>query len=94
MNIEVELPDLGPGQGDQARVTEWYFEEGDWVEEGENLLEVMTESENLDIPCPQHGRLIERIVEEDEIVRTGEPVAIIDCPDEELGIDVRPGEIA
>ncbi len=84
MNVEVELPDLGPEGGDHGTVAEWHFDEGDWVEEGEILVEVLAELENVDVPSPCTGRLIERIVEEDEIVRAGEPVAIIDCPDEEM----------
>ena len=55
--------------------------------EGEALLEVLSESSSVEVPCPRSGTLLERIVEEDEIVRVGEPVAILDCPEEEWEVD-------
>ena len=78
MNVEVELPDFGADGGDQGRVAEWHFVEGEHVEEGEVLLEVLCELESVEVPSPCSGILIERIVEEDEIVRVGEPVALIE----------------
>lgn len=78
MHVEVELPDLGPEGGDQATVVEWHFEEGELVEEGETLLEVSTEAGTVEVPSPVSGELVERVVDEDETVRTGEPVAVVD----------------
>ena len=78
MNIEVELPDLGVHGGDQATVVEWHYEEGDLVERDEVLLDVECESGMVEVPSPCDGVLIERIVEEDEIVRIGEVVALVE----------------
>lgn len=82
MNVEVELPDLGPEGGDEARVVEWHFEEGEFVEEGETLLEVASEAHTIEIPSPCAGTLVERIVEEDEVARIGDSLAIIDSRDD------------
>ncbi len=83
MNLEVELPDLGLEGGNEAIVAEWHFEEGDCVEKGEVLLEVSCESGMVDVHAPCSGVLLERVVEEDEIVRVGEPLAVLDVPEEE-----------
>jgi 2-oxoglutarate dehydrogenase E2 component (dihydrolipoamide succinyltransferase) len=83
MNVEVELPDLGNEAGDHATVVEWHFEEGEAVEQGEVLMEVSCEAGVIEVPCPRSGVLIERIVEEDEIVRAGEPIALLECSDED-----------
>lgn len=83
MNLEVEAPDLG-ADNEQGTVTEWHFDEGEFVEEGEILLEISTDSGTVEVVAPQGGTLLERIVDEDEIVRTGEPVALLDC---EEGVD-------
>jgi pyruvate/2-oxoglutarate dehydrogenase complex dihydrolipoamide acyltransferase (E2) component len=83
MNIEVELPDLGSFAGDHATVVEWHFDEGESVEQGDILMEVSCEAGVIEVPCPRSGVLIERIVEEDEIVRVGEPVALMECRDED-----------
>jgi len=84
MSIEVELPDLGPDGGDQATVVEWRVEEGDEVEEGDVLLEVECESGTVEIHAPRSGTLLERVVEEDEVVRVGDVLAIIEARDEEF----------
>jgi pyruvate/2-oxoglutarate dehydrogenase complex dihydrolipoamide acyltransferase (E2) component len=83
MNFEVELPDLGNDAGDHATVVEWHFEEGETVEQGEVLMEVSCEAGVIEVPSPRSGVLIERIVEEDEIVRAGEPIALMECRDED-----------
>lgn len=84
MNVEVEVPDLGLAGGDRAMVVAWYFEEGDAVEEDAVLLELESEVETLEIHAPCSGVLVECTVEEDEIVRVGEPLAVIEAPDEEI----------
>ena len=89
MNVAVELPDYGEEAGDHATVSEWHFEEGDLVLEDEVLLEVMTEHETHDIRNPATGILVERCVEEDDVVRVGDALAIIEVADEsEEEIDV------
>ena len=45
MDVDIELPDLGEGNGDRGVVAEWHFEEGEWVEEGEILLDVLYKKE-------------------------------------------------
>ncbi len=79
MNIEVEMPDLGADGGDHATIEEWHFDEGDAVEAGAVLLEALTDSGTIEVRAPQAGVLIERIVDEGEAVRVGEPVALIEC---------------
>ena len=85
MDVDVELPDLGDGNGDRGVVAEWHFEEEEWVEEGEILLDVLAEMATVTVPSPYSGKLIERTVEEDDTVRIGEIVAVIET-DDELGI--------
>jgi len=81
MNIEVELPEMG--EGDEATVSEWHFEEGDLVLEDEVLLEVATDHETHEIHCPATGILVERLVDEDDVVHVGDVLAIIEVTDEE-----------
>ena len=82
MNIEVPLPDMGEDAGDEAIVTEWYAEEGDIVDEGEALLEVVSDDVTFDVVAPAGGRLAERLVEEDESVMVGDILALIETTDD------------
>ena len=83
MNIEVELPDMGEDAGDNATVAEWYAEEGDHVDEGEVLVEMAYDGSTFDVLAPASGTLLEQLVEEEDIVRVGDLLAIIECPDAE-----------
>ena len=83
MHIEVELPDLGSFSGDHATVVEWHFDDGELVEQGDILMEVSCESGVVEVPSPRSGVLVERIVEEDEMVRVGEPIAVLECRDDD-----------
>ena len=56
----------------------WRVLPGDLVERDEVLLDVECESGMVEVPSPCDGVLIERIVEEDEIVRIGEVVALVE----------------
>lgn len=83
MNIEVELPDMGEDAGDEATVAEWYAEEGDHVDEGEVLVEMTYDGSTFDVLAPASGTLLEQLVEEEDIVRVGDVLAIIECPEAE-----------
>ena len=82
MNVEIELPDLGDEAGDHATVAEWYFEEGDVIQEGDELLQVIAENFTIDIPATVSGVLIEQLMDVEELVRVGDPVAIVEVPEE------------
>lgn len=66
--MEVKLPDLGEDAGDSAKVTFWYFKEGDTVKEGEDLVEMMTDKATFNVPSPASGTLKEiRAAETDDV---------------------------
>ena len=78
MNLEVELPDMGDTAGDQATVSEWHVDEGEFVDENERLVEVVAGDFTIDVPSPAEGVLIERMVNEGDMVRVGDVVALIE----------------
>ena len=82
MNIDVELLDLGDDAGEEAMISEWYVEEGDRVEQGQVIVEVISNDNTYDVRAPASGILIERIIEEEETARVGEVLAVIEICDE------------
>jgi len=72
----VYLPQLGDGV-DQATVTRWLKNTGDFVEADEPLLEVATDKVDTEIVAPHSGTLREILVEEDEAVEVGGALAVI-----------------
>lgn len=76
--MEVRLPDLGEDAGDSAKVTFWYFKEGDDVEEGQDLVEMMTDKATFNVPSPATGRLAEIRVHEDEEAEVGDVLGVME----------------
>lgn len=75
--FEMKVPDLGlPGQ--PMRVTAWLVREGSWVDRDEPVLEVAAGSVVVDLPPPASGVLVRKLVAEDDLVRPGVVVAIIE----------------
>jgi pyruvate/2-oxoglutarate dehydrogenase complex dihydrolipoamide acyltransferase (E2) component len=70
--VEVRLPSLGDDAGDEARVSFWYIDVGETVEEGDDLLQMLTDKATFDVPSPVKGRLVAQSVEEDQQVKVGQ----------------------
>ncbi len=81
MQVEVKLPDLGEDAGEEATVSFFHFQEGDKVNENDNLVEMVTDKAAFDVPCPVSGVLKKILAGEDEIVQVGQPLAIIETED-------------
>ncbi|RJP71404.1 MAG: hypothetical protein C4532_07730 [Candidatus Abyssobacteria bacterium SURF_17] len=80
---EVKLPNLGEDAGDEAIVSVWHFEEGDEVEEGDDLVEMTTDKATFNVPSPRDGVLSEIVADEGETVRVGEVLAVLEDEEEE-----------
>ena len=62
----------------EGTVIEWAKQVGDKVEVDETLLEIATDKVDTEVPSPESGVLVEILVEADETVEVGQPIAIID----------------
>ena len=70
---EVVMPEL---QGaEEITIGAWSKKVGDHVEEGETLLEALTDKVNAEIPSPVSGVVEELLLREGEAVKPGQPIA-------------------
>lgn len=69
---------------DEAVVKTWFFEEGDAVTAGDDLVKLVTEDTTITIPVPVSGILAEVFFDEDEIVQRDEVICMIDDEDGDL----------
>jgi pyruvate/2-oxoglutarate dehydrogenase complex dihydrolipoamide acyltransferase (E2) component len=76
--FEVKLPDLGDDAGEEATVSTWHFEEGDEINEGDDLVEMMTDKATFNVSSPHKGILSEILAEEGEVVQVGEILALLE----------------
>ncbi|MCM8775262.1 MAG: biotin/lipoyl-binding protein [Candidatus Omnitrophica bacterium] len=75
--VEVVFEGVGPSV-EEGTVQTWFFEEGDSVSEGDDLVELVTEEGTVMIQAPSSGILTEVYYDEGEIVAKGEVLCAID----------------
>ena len=78
MRSRVELPDLG---FPQPRLSVWYARVGDFVLEGERLVEILGDGATVDLPAPETGTLVERHAQLDDVLVSGQLLAVIAVQD-------------
>ncbi len=79
--IEIKLPKMGESIA-EATITKWLKVEGDNIEEDDILVQIATDKVDSDIPSPTYGVLNKILVKAGEIAKIGQPLAIIENPDE------------
>ena len=73
----VILPELGEGI-EKATVSYWFIQEGQNVEDKQDLVELTTDKATFNLPAPCSGTLTEVFYQEGESVDVGESLAIIE----------------
>lgn len=77
--IKVILPELGEGIT-KAIVSYWYFQKGQTVKKGEDLVELTTDKATFNLPAPSSGRLLEIFAPEGQSVNISDVLASIEEP--------------
>lgn len=83
MATRVILPMLGQTM-EEGTIIKWLKQEGDRVEKGEPLLEVMTDKVNMEVESPASGVLRKIIAQPDQTVPIMALIGIIGTPDEPI----------
>jgi len=76
MAVEVIMPKLGVDM-QEGQILEWKKKEGDKVEEGEILLEIMSDKTNMELEAESSGTLIKILKKDGETVPVTEIIAYI-----------------
>src|SRR5918994_340264 len=71
------MPQMGVSVA-EGTITDWVKRPGDWVEADEIVCIVTTDKVDVEIPAPANGRLERVLVEVDQTVPVGTPLAEID----------------
>ena len=73
MKVDILYPEFAEGGDEKAKVISWNFQEGASVEEGDEVLELLTDKATFTVPAPVSGRLLrQRVAVDDEV--SGETV--------------------
>jgi pyruvate/2-oxoglutarate dehydrogenase complex dihydrolipoamide acyltransferase (E2) component len=76
MEKSLTMPKLGMTMT-EGTILKWYYQEGDFVEKDEVLLEVMTDKVNIEVEAPFSAYLTKILAQEDATLPVGEPMAIL-----------------
>lgn len=82
---EVRLPDLKEASGDDeagdtGKVSFVYVDAGDAVDEGDDLVEMVTDKATFNVPAPAAGTVESIAVTEDDEVKTGDLLLTLETP--------------
>jgi multifunctional 2-oxoglutarate metabolism enzyme len=75
--VEIQMPQMGESVT-EGTVLEWHKQEGDFVEEGETVVEVSTDKVDAEVPAPTTGKIVKLLKGEDDTVQVGEALAELD----------------
>lgn len=78
MRVKVTLPELGDDADKEAAVSFFFPEVNDDINEGDDLVEMLTDKATFNVPAPVSGKVVEIAVNEDDVVKVGELLAIIE----------------
>lgn len=79
--VELIMPKMGESVA-EATIIKWLKEEGDTVELEESVLEIATDKVDSEVPSPSEGILKKKLFQEDDVVKVGEAIAIIETEGE------------
>lgn len=89
--VELIMPKMGESIM-EATVLSWLKKPGDKIEAEESILEVATDKVDTEVPSTHGGILKEILAKEGEVVKVGNPIAIIDSSEEENSSAPSPDE--
>src|SRR5215207_8402420 len=75
--VQLLMPEMGESVT-EGTVLEWHVSEGEPVEEGQTMVEVSTDKVDAEVPAPASGTVTKIMVQVDEEVDVGNPLAEID----------------
>lgn len=79
--FELKLPKMGESVA-EATITSWLKEVGDSIELDESVVEIATDKVDSEVPSEVEGVLIEKLFNENDVVKVGEIIAIIEIEGE------------
>jgi 2-oxoglutarate decarboxylase len=72
--LEIVMPEMGESVA-EGTVLEWHVAEGDPVDEGQTVVEISTDKVDAEVPAPAAGTIAKILVQPDETVEVGKPLA-------------------
>ena len=75
--MKVVLPEIGEDVN-EAAVSFWHVDKGEKINEGDDLIEMVTDKATFNVPAPASGVLTEIMFEEGQTIKVGQTLEIIE----------------
>ena len=72
MRLTVSVPPLGEQKQTETLVNFWYVAEGESVQAGDDLAELVTDKAAFNLPAPEAGKVVKILVQEGTKVKAGD----------------------
>ena len=72
--VQIQMPEMGESVT-EGIVLEWHVAVGDFVNEGDTVVEVSTDKVDAEVPAPEAGVITKLLVQVDDEVPVGAPLA-------------------
>src|SRR3954471_14032725 len=82
--VEIQMPQMGESVT-EGTVLEWHKQEGEFVSEGETVVEVSTDKIDAEVPAPASGVITRILKAPDETIEVGGVLAELDASAEPSG---------
>jgi 2-oxoglutarate decarboxylase len=82
--VQIAMPEMGESVT-EGIVLEWHVAEGDFVNEGDTVVEVSTDKVDAEVPAPTSGVITKLIAAVDDEVPVGSPLAEMEAGDRSSG---------
>jgi 2-oxoglutarate dehydrogenase E1 component len=80
--VQIAMPEMGESVT-EGIVLEWHVAEGDFVNEGDTVVEVSTDKVDAEVPAPTSGVITKLLAQVDDEVAVGAPLAEMEAGDGE-----------
>src|SRR6185437_12877429 len=76
------LPKMGESV-EEATIIRWTKKPGDFIEADETVMEIATDKVDSDVPSPVSGKLVEQLYKDNDVVKVGATIAVIETNEPE-----------
>ena len=84
--VEIQMPEMGESVT-EGIVLEWHVAEGDFVNEGDTVVEVSTDKVDAEVPAPTAGVITKLVASVDDEVPVGIGARLGRAPADVVGVD-------
>lgn len=77
MVFEFKFPDVGEGIH-EGTIVKWHVKQGDFVKEDQALASIETDKAVVEIPSPKSGKILKINFKENDVIKVGEVLVVIE----------------